>query len=99
LWARRYGRETPLVVRADDNGEIYARQAEPGEVRGRSLTASTSEDGERSWPDERGRQLDGRVAGLTEHPTWTQHAWDDKQLDRLIDLGWDDGSEGRGLGR
>jgi hypothetical protein len=100
LWARRHGRETALVVRVDDYGEIYARQAEPGEVAGRSLTASRVENGERSWPDEQERQLDGRAAGLADHPSWAERdAWDDRGLDRPFDLGWDDGIEGRGLGR
>jgi hypothetical protein len=34
LWATRYGREVPLVVRVDDCGGIYARLAEPGNVLG-----------------------------------------------------------------
>jgi hypothetical protein len=100
LCARRHGRETALVVRVDDYGEIYARHAEPGEVRGRSLTASKAENDERSLPDEQARQLGEGAAGLAEHPSWTERdTWDNRRLDRLIDRGWDDGIEGRGLGR
>ena len=51
LVGRRYGWQAPIVVRADDAGEVYVRLADRDEIRGPGLRELT--DREREQDDER----------------------------------------------